>query len=147
MREYKNDFLFMSIQPAPGHGPTAILLCLAISLSRFAALCKDSFGICSNPAFRGLQLLRADVSDFARKRDVITRDAGKLTCEGIIPVGQGWYGDRLIIENPDEKFLKELLSFSVLALLRRVLSVCRPEAKLPGEAPDPASLQRYLESL
>jgi len=63
--EYKNDFLSIIFRPVPEGLQGSFLCCLSINIARFASLTRSSFGICSNPAFKGLQLLRADVSAFA----------------------------------------------------------------------------------
>ncbi len=145
--EYKNDFLSIIIRPVPGGSPGAFLCCFSINISRFTTLSRGSFGICSNPAFKGLQLLRADVSAFAREKGVTPRSAGEKDCEDISPRGHGWYHENLLIEKATENVLQELLRFSVMSLVRKVLLVCKPDLKLPDEFPDPGALQKYLESL
>jgi hypothetical protein len=145
--EYKNDFLSIIIRPAADGPPGTFLCCFSINISRFTSLSRGSFGICSNPAFKGLQLLRADVSAFARERGVPSRSADEKACVDIFPRGHGWYHETLLIENASGPFLRELLQFSVMSLVRKVLLVCKPDLKLPNEFPDPEALQKYIESL
>ncbi len=145
--EYRNDFLSVMIRPAAGERAGAFLCCFSINISRFTPLSRGSFGICSNPAFKGLQLLRADVSAFAREKSVTPKSAGEKACADISPRGHGWYHENLLIENASETFLQELLRFSVTSLVRKVLMVCRPDLELPDELPDAQALQKYIESL
>ncbi len=145
--EYKNDFLAIVIRPVPGGSSGAFLCCFSINISRFTTLSRGSFGICSNPAFKGLQLLRADVSAFAREKGVMPKSADEKACADISPRGHGWYHENLLIENASGPFLRELLQFSVMSLVRKVLLVCKPDLKLPDEFPDPGALQKYIESL
>jgi len=145
--EYKNDFLSIIIRPVPGGRQGAFLCCLSINISRFTSLARNTFGICSNPAFKGLQLLRADISAFAREKGVTPKSADEKVCADISPRGHGWYHENLLIENASEAFLRELMRFSVMGLVRKVLLVCIPDLKLPDEFPDPGALQKYIESL
>ena len=145
--EYKNDFLSIIVQPFPARGSDAYLCCFSINLSRFRPLSQGRYGICSNPAFKGLQLLRADVSAFAIKNNVTPRSAEDRTCTGISPAGEGRYHETLLIEDASDRFPAELLRFSVRQLLEKVLSVCVPDLSLPDDLSDPGELQRYLESL
>ncbi len=145
--EYKNAFLAIVIRQAPELGSDAFLFCSGINLSRFGPLSRQGFGICSNPAFKGLQLLRADVSAFVREKGVTPRSGGEKSCGDISPREDGWYRESLVLENVSKGFLRELLRFSVTSLLQRVLPVCRPGLKLPAFFPDPGKLQAYLEAL
>jgi len=145
--EYKNDFLSIIFRPVPEGLQGSFLCCLSINIARFASLTRSSFGICSNPAFKGLQLLRADVSAFALEKGVTPKSADEKVCADISPRGHGWYHENLMIENASEAFLQELMRFSVMALVRKVLLVCMPDLKLPDEFPDAGALQKYIESL
>ncbi len=73
--EYKNDYFYIIIRQVPEQGPKAYAYCCGINISRFDPLCWGKAGICSNPAFKGLQLLRADVSTYALKKGITTRNA------------------------------------------------------------------------
>ncbi|HTP06293.1 MAG TPA: hypothetical protein VMM54_14195 [Nitrospirota bacterium] len=145
--EYKNDFLYIIIRQAPDLGPRSYLYCCGINISRFDPLCWGKAGICSNPAFKGLQLLRADVSAFARKIDVQAKNAEHIPCGPMAPRGNGWYRENaLVIEGADPKAIQQILEFSVRDLVQTVLTVCAPDAKLPTKLPNPPALQKWLES-
>lgn len=146
--EYKNDFLYIVIRQSPEHGTKAYAYCCGINISRFDPVCWRKAGICSNPAFKGLQLLRAGVSAFALKKGIRTRSGANVPCGPMTPRGDGWYREStLLIEDASPKMIRNILAFSVMDLVKTVLSVCAPEAKLPETLPSPPALQRYLESM
>jgi hypothetical protein len=144
-REYRNDFISVVIQPAPERG--TFLFCSSINLPHFTELCKDAYGIGSNPAFKGLQLLRADVSAFCRDKGARPVSGGTDACDAAVPKGHGWYHESLRIENVPPSLLDELLSFSVITLINKVLTVCRPDVTSPRTLMKPDELQKYIASL
>lgn len=146
--EYKNDYLYIVIREMPEQGPKAYAYCCGINISRFDPLCWGKAGICSNPAFKGLQLLRADVSAFALKKGARTKNAVHIPCGPMTPRGDGWYREStLLIEDVSPKVIQEILDFSVSDLVKTVLAVCAPDAKLPARLPNPPEMQKYLEAL
>jgi hypothetical protein len=145
--EYKNDFLYIVIRQTPEQGPRTWLYCCGINTSRFDPLCWGKAGICSNPAFKGLQLLRADVVAFALKKDLKPSPADGGGCGPITPRNDGWYRENLVIGGASPKDAAEILKFSVTDLLKTVLIVCAPEAVIPKELPTPRKLQTWLEAL
>jgi hypothetical protein len=146
--EYKNDYLYIVIRQAPEQGPNAYAYCCGINISRFDPLCWGKAGICSNPAFKGLQLLRADVSAYAMKLGVQTKNAEFIPCAPMTPRGDGWYRETtLLIDQASPKIVQRILEFSVMDLVKTVLAVCAPDAKLPAKLPEPPALQQYLESM
>lgn len=144
---YQNDFLSIVIVPAAGREGDAFLFCASINLTRFLPLSRGIHGICSNPAFKGLQLLKADVSAFARERGVVTLPGDDAACYASVPHGDGWYHESLVIEKASPIFAADLLKFSVTSLIHKVLSVCLSEIKLPESFLSPRGLQKYLESI
>ncbi len=144
--EYKNDFLCVVIREEPG--PDTYLYCCGINLSRFCRLAWRKGGICSNPAVRGIQLLRTHVSAFAAEHGMIAAKAEGFDSALITPHGHGWYHeDPLRLARAAPEKIRELLEFSVMDLVRTVLVVCVPDAKLPAAFPDAVAMQKYLESL
>jgi hypothetical protein len=146
--EYKNAFLYIVIREEPGQGPDSYLFCCGINLSRFCRLSWRKGGICSNPAVRGIQLLRTHVSAFAAKQGMVAIKTKGINAAPITPHGEGWYHEdplRLGQAAP-EKILK-LLEFSVMDLVKTVLAVCVPYAQMPAVFPNSADMQKYLESL
>lgn len=146
--EYKNDYLYIVIRQAPEFGPKAYTYCSGINIARFDPLCWGKAGICSNPAFKGLQQLRADVSQYALKKGLTTRNAENFPCGPITPRGDGWYRENaLLIQEASPGAVQNILEFSVMDLVKTVLFVCAPDAKLPARLPNPPEMQKYLESM
>ncbi len=146
--EYKNDFLYIVIRQVPEEGPSSYVFCCGINISRFDPLCWGKAGICSNPAFKGLQLLRADVSGYCLKAGVQPKNAGHIACGPMTPRGDGWYReDALLIEKATPKAVKNILEFSVKDLVKTVLAVCAPDARFPAKLPNPPAMQKWLESM
>ncbi len=101
----------------------------------------------SNPAFKGLQLLRADVSLFALKRGIVTKNA-EIPCHSKGGHGDGWYQENaLLIEDVSPEAVQEILEFSVRDLVQTILTACNPDIKIPAGHLDPAAMQSFLESL
>jgi len=145
--EYKNAFLYVVIRQEPGPDPGSYIYCCGINLSRFCRLSWRKGGICSNPAVRGIQLLRAHVSAFADKQGMIVRKTREISFP-ITPHGEGWYHEHpLRLKRAGPAGIRKLLEFSVMDLVRTVLAVCVPGARIPGAFPDAAEMQKYLESL
>ncbi len=144
--EYTNDYLSVTLRPADGGGET-ILCCFSVNLRRFDPLSRGTHGICSNPVFKGLQLLRADLSAEALARKARPRAARVQDCAAHVPRGDGWYHDSLLIENVAASHVPELLRFSVGKMIEKVLYVCTPDAALPDPLPGPEALQAFLDGL
>jgi hypothetical protein len=89
--EYKNDLFYIVIRQAPELGPKAYVYCCGINMPRFCPIFWVKAGICSNPAFKGLQQLRADVSTHGLELGVTTKNAEHIPCGPITPTGGiGW---------------------------------------------------------
>ena len=81
--EYKNGFLYIMIREEPGPDPDRYIYRCGINLSRFCPLSWRKGGICSNPAVRGIQLLRTHVSAFAAKQGMIVDKAEDV--DSVVP--------------------------------------------------------------
>jgi len=145
--EYKNDYLYIIIRQAPEYGPKAHLLCCGIDIRRFDPLCRGTHGICSNPAFKGLQLLRADIAAIALRKGASSRPVHYGDCMLVSPRGEGWYRECLLLDDITPKIAREVLEFGVKDLLTKVMTVCAPGVKVPKKLPTPPALQTYLQSL
>ncbi len=145
--EYKNDFLYIVIRQDPDQGQRTYRYCCGINTTRFDPLCWGKAGICSNPAFKGLQLLMADVSGFALKHGYQTKPSEGIDCSPITPRGDGWYRENMLVTAASPRDVRELLEYSVMDLVKTVLAVCAPEAKMPARMPNPPAMQKWLESL
>lgn len=147
--EYKNDFFYIVIREVPEQGKDTYVYCCGINMPRFDPICWGKAGICSNPAFKGLQQLRADVSAFANKNGIKTTNAEHLPCGPITPKGgTGWYRENpMLINNTSPKNIQMLLDFSVRDLVKTIFTVCAPDAKVPTPLPNPPAMQKFITSL
>jgi len=147
--EHKNDYFYIILRQAPELGPQTCVLCCGINMPRFDPICWGKAGICSNPAFKGLQQLRADVSSFVQKLGRRSKNAEQFPCGSITPpVGNGWYRETpLLIEQASLKDIKKILEFSVRDLVKTVLTVCAPDARVPAKLPTPPAMQKFLDTL
>ena len=147
--EHKNDYYYIILRQAPELGAQAYVLCCGINMPRFDPICWGKAGICSNPAFKGLQQLRADVSSFVLKLGLSSKNAEQFPCGSITPpVGNGWYREApLLIEQASPKEIKKVLEFSVLDLVKTVLTVCAPDARVPAKLPTSPAMQKFLDKL
>jgi len=147
--EHKNDYFYIILRQTPEHGRGTCILCCGINMSRFDPICWGKAGICSNPAFKGLQLLRADVSAFALRSGKRTRNIERFPCHLISPkVGDGWYREApLLIEQVSPSDMKKILEFSVWHLVKTVLAVCAPDSVVPAKHLSPAAMQKFLDAL
>jgi len=145
--EYKNEYFYIILRQAPEHGAKAYILCCGIDIMKFDPLCRGLAGICSNPAFKGLQLLRADLSAIALKKGAATRPLNYGECMLISPRGEGWYRESMLLDNASPRTAKTILEYGVLDLLKKVLIVCAPGVALPKKLPTPPQLAAWIRSL
>jgi hypothetical protein len=145
--EYKNDYLYIIIRQAPEHGPMAYILCCGVNIRKFDALCRGTHGICSNPAFKGLQLVRADISAMAIRKGARSGKMEYGACMLMAPKGEGWYRESMLLDDVTPKIAKEVLDYAVRDLLTKVLTVAAPEAVIPKKLPNPPALQTFIQSL
>lgn len=143
--EYKNDFFTISIRESERR-PGSYIFSSGLSLPRFDPICWGRTGICSNAAFKGLQQLRADVSSFALRRGIVTKNADFPNgLKG--GHGDGWYQENdLLIEDASPEAVQEILEFSARDLVQTVLTACHPDIRVPAGHLDPAAMQRFLVS-
>lgn len=146
--EYRNAFLYIVIREEPGASPGSYLFYCGINTRWFCRLAWKKAGICSNPAVRGIQLLRTHVSRFAAEHGMIAEKAEGIDLVAAAPRGDGWWNeDPLRIEGATPERIRELLEFSVMDLVKTVLVVCVPDAQVPAAFLDEAAMQKFLESL
>jgi hypothetical protein len=146
--EYKNAFLSVVIREEPGAGPGNYIFSSGINTRWFCRLAWKKAGICSNPAVRGIQLLRTHVSRFAAEHGMTADKAEVIDLFATAPRGDGWWNeDPLRIKGASPERIRELLEFSVMDLVRTVLVVCVPEVQVPAGFLDQAAMQKFLESL
>ncbi len=144
--EYKNDFFSIVIREHE-EKPGSFIFCSGVSIPMFNPLCWRKTGICSNPAFKGLQLMRANVSHYAISRGMKTQRAD-AECPHEIGRGDGWYQESpLLIEGASYEDVQDILNFSARDLIQSVLNACQIDAGIPEGEMAPEKMQRFLESL
>src|SRR5512145_3320611 len=122
--EYKNAFLYVVIREDTGAGPGSYIFHGGINTRWFCRLAWKKAGICSNPAVRGIQLLRTHVSRFAAEHGMTAEKAENIDLFAQSPRGDGWWNeDPLRIEGASAEGIRELLEFSVMDLVKTVLVV------------------------
>jgi hypothetical protein len=146
--EYKNAFVYIIIREEPGAGPGRYIFYSGINTRWFCRLAWKKAGICSNPAVRGIQLLRTHVSRFAAEHGMKADKAKGVDLFNLAPQGDGWWNeDPLRIEGASPERIRELLEYSVMDLVKTVLVVCVPNVQVPAAFQDEAAMQKFLESL
>jgi hypothetical protein len=146
--EYKNAFLYVVIREEPGAGPGSYIFYSGINTRWFCRLAWKKAGICSNPAVRGIQLLRTHVSAVVAKQGMIAEKAENIDIFEMIAQGDAWYNEHpLRLRGGTPEKVHELLEFSVMDLVKTVLAVCVPDVQIPTSFLDEAVMQKFLESL
>jgi hypothetical protein len=145
--QYINEFLYFIIKPALGRGNGAFILCSGVNLSRFLPITKQRHGLASNPALRGLQLVKIRVCDLAIARGALPKIIRGNECAGLTPTDEGWFTEILLIENAPESFPEETIDYCAMALLKSIFKACRLEVVLPDKLPKPDELQLFIEGV
>lgn len=143
--EYINDFLYFVIRPHEKE--KTIIYCSGVNVTKFAPLTKGKHGQGSNPAIRGLQLIRSGIMDMALKIGGRPRKYNGQECHGITPTMDTWYTEKLIIENVTESFHEEVLRYSVVNLIKKMANALRLHDKMPDELLSPEELKSFIEKL
>ena len=145
--EYINDFLYFVFLPYESNGDNTILYCSGVNLDRFLPITKGRHRPLANPARRGLQLANHGVRALALKHGTVPKALKSDDCAEIVPKSNGWYRDKLLIENVQDSLPQDILNYVVLNLLERVMNGCQLNDKLPDNLPTPEELKVYLKSL
>lgn len=145
--EYINDFLYSVIKSDSTGSGTSFVYCSGVNISRFVPLTRGKHGQASNPAFRGLQLTNHEITAMVRDKGAVVKIIKSKDCSGLAPTLDTWSTESMVLENIPLSLVEQLVSVSVTTLLKKILSVCLPKIKLPGELPSPDELQSFLQSL
>jgi len=145
--EYINDFLYFVFLPYDSKGDDTMFYCCGVNLDRFLPITKGRHRPLANSARRGLQLANHGVRALALKNGAIPKVLKSNDCAEIVPKSNGWYRDKLLIENIHKSLPGEILNYVVLNLLERVMNSCQLRDEIPDKLPNSEELQLYLESL
>lgn len=144
--EYINNFLFFVIKPDLSGRTGSYVYCSGVDLFLFLPITKGRHGQASNPAMRGLQLVSVGIKDMALSRGATIKRI-KAGCAGIAPSNGGWYTEQLLIENAEQSFPEEVISYAVINLVKKIIKACTFPDKAPEALLQPDELQEFLESL
>ena len=145
--EYKNDFLHFIISPYKNGADNTLLYCSAVDLYRFLPITKGRHRPMSNPAMRGLQLVNLGVRALALKKGATPKAVRTDECAGILPVREGLYKERLLIENAPESLPQEIINFCIPDLFSKISNSSLLDCNLRGALPEPDKLQEFIEDL
>ena len=101
----------------------------------------------SNPAMRGLQLVNVEIRSLVLSKGATPKAIRGIFCNGIIPAGDLWYKEQLLIENASESLPDEIIRFGVTHLLKKIDRAIMLGADLPETFLAPDELQVFLETL
>jgi hypothetical protein len=145
---YINDFFYIVIIPLKEHGPDTFAYCSGVNTQRFYPLTRDTHGIGSNPAVRGLQLTRSDIISALLKKGAKPKTVKVKACENIGSITGVWYTENMIIENVSQSLLTEIIPSFVMKLISRIVKTCIPDASVPEKLPlEPKELENFLNLL
>jgi hypothetical protein len=144
--EYINDFLYFVIRPAEDRARGALICCSGVNIDRFAPLTKGRHGLSSNPAIRGLQIVKLEVKTLALSKGASPKTIRGNDCAGIAPTKDTWYTEILLIEDAAESLPAEIMNYSVTRLLESIFKACMLEPRLPAKLPEPGELQELIEA-
>jgi hypothetical protein len=145
--QYANEFLYFVIKPAISKDKGAFILCSGVNLTRFLPITRRRHGLASNPALRGLELVKIAVCDMALAKGALPKIIRGNYCAGLTTTDEGWFTDILLIENAPDSFPEEVIGYCAMALLKSIFKACRLEVALPDKLPEPEDLQSLIEGV
>jgi len=145
--QYVNEFLYFIIKPAADKGSGAFILCSGVNLTRFLPITRRRHGLASNPALRGLELVKIEICDMALAKGALPTIIRGNDCAGLTTTDEGWFTEILLIENAPESFPEEVIGYCAMALLKSIFKACRLEVALPDNVPKPGELQAFIEGV
>ena len=146
--EYINDFLYFAFRPDENRGKGTFIYCSGVELFRFMPITKGRHRPMSNPVMRGLQLVNYDARAMALSKGATPKAIKGEQCSGIVPPGNGWYKEMLLIENAPDSLPDEIISHCVIHLLKKTFrAMGMMEIELPDKLLKPDELQVFIEVL
>jgi len=144
--EYINDYLYFILSPYLREA-RAFIYCSGVNFSRFLPLTKGRHRAMANPVIRGLQLVNLEIRSLAISAGARPKAISGDHCSGIVPRGDGWYREVLLIESATESLLEEIIRYAPVHLLKKIdramiLGEGMPDTLLPSD-----ELQAFIESL
>jgi len=144
---YINDYLYIVILPGRESGKNTLTFCAGVNITRFTPITRGLHGLSSNPVIRGLQRVKHGVSSLALSKGATPRAVRGNDCAGVKPSTDTWYSELLRIENAQGSLPDEIISFSVISLVEKIITGCCLHVSPPDRLLSPETLQGFLESL
>ena len=137
-------FIFM---PEKSGNKNSLIYCSGVNLFRFLPITKGRHRPLSNPVRRGLQLVNLSVRSLSLSKGAAPHTTKEDICAGIAPLEDGWYRDRLLIENAPESLPGEIINYSVINLLNKISNGTALHFQVPDKLLDPDELKLFIENL
>ncbi len=144
---YLNEFLYVVIRSEHPAGSGDLVYCSGVNITRFSAITRGLHGLSSNPAIRGLQMVKHGVSSLALSQGATPRNLRGKDCTGLAPTADTWYSEILRIENAPSSLPGQIVPYAVLGIVEKILTGCCLKVEQPVRLPEPAELQEFLSSL
>ncbi|MBI5143342.1 MAG: hypothetical protein HZA20_14300 [Nitrospirae bacterium] len=144
--DFRNEYLYVIFRVTDGNSP--VIYCAGVNIRRFKPLTFGRHGNASNPAHRGVQLLRMNVVVPAA-----IEAGGRVVLHpyeqsGDVPRGESWFRECFAIHGVGEEFVDGIFPQCVHKFVRMILGVCFPSLEVPDDKlSDPVALQAFLDSL
>lgn len=143
--EYVNGYIQILLRSDPVSGQ--IHYCGGANIKRFFPITRETHGLYSNPAFRGVQLLRSKtVVPLVLDSGGEAKSEAAPPCEPVSD-SDGWFRETLDLNGLPSDFPERAGPVLVRSLVGLILEVSRPEQKLPEDLSNPADLERFLDGL
>lgn len=101
----------------------------------------------SNPAMRGLQLVNMEIRSLVLSKGATPGTIRGNYCEGIVPNGDLWYTEQLLIENAPASLPEKIIRYGVINLLKKIDRAIMLGSNPPETLLRPDELQSYIETL
>ncbi|MBI4849142.1 MAG: hypothetical protein HY808_11305 [Nitrospirae bacterium] len=145
--QYINDFMYFILKPDKS-SKGAFIYCSGVNLTLFLPITKGRHRPMSNPAMRGLQLVNIGVRDMALSSGATPKAVPGINCTDIVPVMDGWFTERLLIENAPDSLPDEMISYCVINLLKKIFNAIYVlQVELPDTLLAPDELQVFIDGL
>jgi len=150
--DFRNEYLYVIFRVPDDNSPersAPVIYCAGVNIRRFKPLTFGRHGNASNPAHRGVQLLRMNVVVPAA-----LEAGGRVVLHpyeqsGDVPRGESWFRECFAIHGvAGSDFVESIFPKCVHTFARTILGVCFPGLEVPDDKfSDPLVLQEFLDSL
>lgn len=145
MFEYRNDFLYIILKSSQEN---QVIYCSGVNITRFLPLTKGRHRLGQNPVEKGLQSVNNEVKSLLLSYGATIKTARGNPCSGIIsPRDELWYTESFIINDISYIPVREVVSFAILNLIKKIFLAMMLDERPLENLPSPEELQRYFIDL